>query len=487
MINSEGKEHLVEAVLEYCEDIVTVKDLNLNYVAYNKAFLKILGVDDDAQVVGHSVYEVLPRGCVEAVADNSKKAIDNLKSYTFTYVLERPCLSKIIKQTITPIIKNGRVESLLSISADVTNEESLKAQLIDKNYQMNTLISNLPFNVYIKDKNRNLAVATENSRNFVLNGVDSYANDIQIDIVEAGAETANEDNYVLQNGKALIKEKVAFDKNRKQHYYRVHKAPILNVNNEVNGLLTIAKNIDKEKQLENQKNLFLATLSHDLKNPLLAQISSLDMLYKKYADTFDADSREILELVIESSKYMKDMLYTLLKTCKESNGAIQLNRTYFDVDKVIQRSAKEISNWADSRGITIVIDSKLDGSAKLFADELQFKRVIGNLFNNAVNYAFENTTIKISASIESNCLKICVENTSEVIPEDLKPHIFDKYVCGNNLRNTNNIGLGLYFCRKIIEVHNGTIKLHANGTQNCFEVSIPLLTEKDAQLNEVVL
>ena len=269
--------------------------------------------------------EALSRGAAYTVfVENSKKVIETLE--TRSYVFRHVGINKIIKQTTTPIIRDGKIRGLLTVSSDVTKEENLKASLIDKNYQLNTLLKTLPLLVYMKDKDRNLIVASDNARNFVFNGVDAYSDDIVIDMEQAEQESENEDNYVLQNKKPLKKEKAAVDKDGKLHWYKISKAPIINSKNEVNGLVSIAKNIDKEKQLEKQRDLFLATLTHDLKNPLQAQISSLEMLYKEYYGKIDAEHQEIMELVIESSKYMRDMLCTLLKTCRDNSGIIQLER-----------------------------------------------------------------------------------------------------------------------------------------------------------------
>ena len=327
MIDIESKEHLLNAVLEYCEDIVTVKDLSLKYVAYNNAFLKAINATLDTPILGEKVTTVLPFDCVDLLEHHAKLAINTLEKQVYMLVLSYPTGNKIFKQTITPIIENGVAKGILSVSTDVTTEENLKAKLISKNYQLNTLIDNLPILIYMKDKDRNIIVANNNTKQFVYNGIDVFCNNLKIDVTANEEETFNEDNYVLQNKKHLRKEKVALDENGESHWYKVHKAPILTENNEIMGLVTIAKNIDAEKTLENQKSLFLATLSHDLKNPLQAQISTLELFNKGAFGELNNTQKEILEMMLESSKYMREMLYTLLKTGKDNNGRILLTRS----------------------------------------------------------------------------------------------------------------------------------------------------------------
>lgn len=485
MINLEAKEHFLAAVLEYCEDIVTVKDKDLNYIAYNKSFRKIIGVSDNFVITGKSVTDVLGSDTAEILINTSYKAISTNETQTCIFKLKSK--NKIIKQTITPIFNNNKIEGLLAISSDVTTEESLKKKLINKNLLLNTLINNLPFLVYMKDNDRNIIAANDIAKHFLKEGIDTYANNIKINLDESEEVTKNEDNYVLENKKQLIKEKSAIDALGKLHWYKIHKSPILTENNDINGLLTIAENIDKEKCAENQKELFLATLSHDLKNPLLAQIYSLERLYKQFYSKINEEQREILELIIESSKYMRDMLCTLLKTCKESNGIINLHRTNFNIEQLLNRCIKEIKDMALTKNIDIDCLTTKINIPQICADEIQIRRVLSNILNNAVNYAFENSTLNIKLYSKNNSIFISVKNNSYEVPKKLKANIFDKYVCGDYSQSNNGVGLGLYFCKKIVEAHDGNIKLITNGTINEFIIELPLLKENSAFVTEVVL
>lgn len=490
MIDIEGKEHLLDAIFEYCEDIITVKDLDLKYIAYNKAFLKsIIEGDEKTPIIGKSIDEVFPNNeCAQVVINNAQKAISELETNCYTFRHKIHGVNKIIKQTTTPIVRDGIVCGVLSVSRDVTREENLKTRLLEKNYQLNTLLENLPLLVYMKDKNRNLVVANNESRNFVLNGIDSYSDGVEIDMKDALPEVENEDNYVLQNKKYLQKEKVVKGSDGKQHWYKIHKAPILTSNNEINGLVAIAKNIDADKKLEHQRDLFLATLSHDLKNPLQAQISSLQMLYREYYGKIDEGHQEVMALIIESAKYMKDMLCTLLKTCKQNNGIIQLVYSRFDILSLMTKSIREVRDLGKIKNVEIRFNSKLTEDEKLmYADENQLRRVIGNMLNNAINYAFENSVVDISIKLENGFYVFDFKNESEEISESLKVNIFDKYVCGNPLESNSGVGLGLYFCRRILEAHDGTISLDNIGTKNTFSIKIPKLDENSALITEVAL
>ena len=190
-------------------------------------------------------------------------------------------------------------------------------------------------------------------------------------------------------------------------------------------------------------------------------------------------------MIIESSKYMKNMLYTLLRTSKDNNGVIQLSRNWFSLNDLTTKCVKEIKDLGAAKNIRIILNLKKD--KKIYADEVQIRRVIGNMLNNGINYAFENTDVNVEVGYEKNSFVIKISNHSPEISDNLEPHIFDKYVCGNPLENSNGIGLGLYFCKKILEAHEGKIKLERDGTLNTFIVNIPPVNENSALISEVAL
>ena len=483
-----GKEYLFASVLKYCEDIITVKDLNLRYIAHNDSFLKLMGKKTNFSFVGMHMRDVISQHSSEVIEENLKDVIETLQTKSYVFHVNTERINKIIKQTSTPIIHEGKLEGILSISYDVTYEENLRAKLIEKNFQLRTLIENLPMLVYMKDKNRKLTVSTKASKDFVFNGYDKFAEGVQLDMDYSADNTENEDKFVLEHKELLVKEKSARDVNGKSHWYRIYKAPIIAPKQEACGLVTIAMNIDKEKQAENQKNLFLAALTHDLKNPLQAQISTLEMLNKGMFGDLNETQKEMLDMVIESSEYMRSMLHSLLQSCKDNNGVIFLHKNKFDIENLVKKCVKEVKNWGLSKGVNIKFSGLKSSDNKLFyADEHQMCRVIGNIMNNSVNYAYDDTDVIVKLNKTDDKIVLSVTNTSDEISQDLADIIFDKYVCGNNLQSNINVGLGLYFCKKVVNAHQGEISLLAEKNKNTFLIELPFVDENTSFIQEVVL
>lgn len=226
-----------------------------------------------------------------------------------------------------------------------------------------------------------------------------------------------------------------------------------------------------------KKELFFAELAHDLKNPIDAQLLSLKMLSDGAFGRLNSEQNEIIEIILESTNYMHNMLHTILNMYKYSNCIISLTKSKFSAKDLIQNCINEIKHFACHKNIEIIFEIK-NKNVEILADIIQLRRVISNLLNNALNYSFENSCLYIKIDKESDIMIFEFENSGPEITDDVKKHIFEKYFSSSKI----GTGLGLYFSRKIIEAHDGKIYLNAKGTSNKFIFEIPINNSKQASI-----
>lgn len=465
---------LLSGIMENCQEIITVKDINYKYLVFNNAFLNHFKFLKEGEIIGKSIFELISEKNAMIIKNNIDKSIETGLPQTYVLEVNKGDKFKIIKQTSTPLISNGKVKYILSISRDITKDKILMNELIKKNSQLKTLLEYLPALVYMKNKSKKYILGTKYAKDFVFKGHDRYSNKV-IDILKAQEETETEDNYVLKNRKTLKKIKTVTDTNGQTHWYRTIKAPIIRVDNVIDGLVTITKNIDNEKELENQKDLFIATLVHDLKNPLLAQISSINQCYKGVFGELNDTQKEILSLTLESANYMKEMLYTLINTYKYDNGNIQLNKKKINIENLINTCIKEHLPMSNEQKVKLIYNSSLKKDEKFIsADEKQLRRVITNLLSNGINYAYKDTDFNITTEIHNEILEISLENSGPPIDKNTQKHLFEKYISNANKYQKVGFGLGLYLSKKIIEAHNGKIYFIQNGNLNKFVIELPI-------------
>lgn len=464
---------LQNAIIENSDDIVTLKDINLHYVSCNKAFLRLLGLKDKVSVIDKKINELFDEKNSRIIRKNCEIIKKTMDSKSFVFEMENGLYSKLIKTTAYPILKDGVLNGILSVSKDVTQEEKLKIHIIEKFGLVNALLENVPVLAYMKDLQNNYIVGTKYSKEFFFQGIDYYAGNIQLDLDDSLNMSQEEDSYVINSKKTLIKEKIYKSVDGGEHWYKLYKTPIFDEKGEVNGVITLAQNIDNDKKLDAQKELFLATMTHDLKNLLQAQISSLQLLSKGKFGAVSENQKEILGMINESASFMREMIYSILSTYKYENGMVRLNKINFNIDELIQICIEESQFLAQEKNIVIEYKKKSDISV-VNADEAQIRRVISNILNNGINYAYKNTKIIVTTFEDQDNIYIKIRNVSEPIPENMKKRIFDKYVVGTGTNKIRGIGLGLYFCKKVIDAHNGRIFLNAYDENNEFVIELPI-------------
>ena len=242
--------------------------------------------------------------------------------------------------------------------------------------------------------------------------------------------------------------------------------------------------INDEKILQAQRETFVASVSHDLKNPTIAQIRSLELLLKGNFGKLSPGQAELLEMILDSCRYMNGMLSSLLATYRNYGGAVKLNFAEFSLAELVMECISEMMYVARDKNLNI--KTFFCEANQVCADRVQIKRVIMNLLSNAIKYAYKNTDLRIS--VYKNEKDICFEfeNKSQYIPEEKRKAVFERYVSYAGVHKELGIGLGLYASKKIIESHNGKIYVKSfKDEKNIFGFKIP--AEQKSDCKKVVL
>ena len=245
------------------------------------------------------------------------------------------------------------------------------------------------------------------------------------------------------------------------------------------------KYISREKNLQVQRETYVASIGHDLKNPTIAQIRSLELLLKGAFGEISEEQKDLLSMILDSCRYMNGMLSSLLDTYRNYGGAIKLQFSEFSMLELVNECVSEMLYVARDK----MLDIKLNSSENCFiyADKVQIRRVIMNLLSNAIKYAYKNTELELNVINESKNVIFEFKNRSPYIPDDKQENIFARYVSYADAHKELGIGLGLYASKKIIESHNGIMYVKSStDDRNTFGFKIPLKQPKNL-LREVYL
>ena len=372
------------------------------------------------------------------------------------------------------------ISSLALRIISVREAKKLKAKIDTQNSQLLAILNSAPCSIYLKTTDGIIKQA--NNFHSKLTGLDAekligekaskFFKDID--------EEENSDIEVAQKGITIISEKkLETIEGKCVGWYKITKSPVFNEDNKVINILVILQNIDEEKKLEERKNTFIATMTHDLKTPTLAQIRALDLLLNNTFGELKPNQQEIITQIKNSCNYMSNLIFTILDTYMYENGRVKINKDEFNIKELIQETTKEVSNLLIEKEQNIILKSNIHSST-VYCDQIQIKRVLINLIANAISYGNRNTDIVINLDETENSILLNVKNTANYIPEDILKHVFDKYKPTSTQRfKKTSSGLGLYLSKKIIDAHLGKVHAYSSEDGTCiFGFELPKYTKE---------
>lgn len=274
-----------------------------------------------------------------------------------------------------------------------------------------------------------------------------------------------------------VKYRLEFDKNS---VFEIISSPVM-ADDTLTGIISIGRDMTFETKIKEQRESFVATLTHDLKTPTLAQIRMIELLLDDAFGKTSLMQKEMLNQILKSCKYMQQMISYVLSTYKFENGKANLVKEDFNLAGLIEECCLELNSLNVDKNLKFITKFNIKNPIAE-GDRAQLKRVIINMISNAVSYAFNNTEIEIVLEENDNDIIFYTVNKSPYMSKDVLNHIFDKYVSGSACTkfNKTGTGLGLYLSEQIITAHNGKIFAESfDDNRNKIGFSVPK-TQKEA-------
>lgn len=243
----------------------------------------------------------------------------------------------------------------------------------------------------------------------------------------------------------------------------------------------IQEYIEREKEAQSLKTDFIASLTHDLKVPIIAQDKTFDLLLDgKFGELNDTQKEALLNIKI-SNMDLKYLIEALLETYKLEHAKLNLNISYgVDVISTVKEIISQIEPIAIAHNSTINFTfSKAEIVADI--DTFLIKRVLHNLILNALTYS-SSKKVDVKLSTSNNDLKIDVKDYGVGIDEAEVKKIFDKFYSGATKYLKSSTGLGLYISNKIVKLHKGKLRVSSKENEGTtFSIILPLKYEEQIE------
>jgi PAS domain S-box-containing protein len=222
------------------------------------------------------------------------------------------------------------------------------------------------------------------------------------------------------------------------------------------------------------KDTFLAMLGHELRNPLGAISSAVQVLgHPAAGDEEIGPARDVIE---RQARHLGRIVDDLLDVSRAVSGKIALQRDAVDVADVVQRALRLLGNTGSTEAHRISVDA---ASVWILGDAVRMEQVVTNLMHNALKYTPPGGTIDLAVRAENGMAVLSVRDSGVGIPAALLPRVFDVFVQGDHSldRTAGGLGIGLTLVRGIVELHGGTVEATSEGLGkgSCFTVRLPAM------------
>ena len=245
-------------------------------------------------------------------------------------------------------------------------------------------------------------------------------------------------------------------------------------------VVAVIRNVSYQKENERLRDDFIATLTHDLRTPLLAAISGLDFMLKGTLGEISEKQKELTLAMKKSNEDMLGLTNALLEVYRYEAGKIFLCKTRFCVNELIKDCAKELEVLFKQNNTEIIFDFENE-ELMINADKNEIRRVISNLLGNAIKHGGENTKVIVRSQKIGKDAQISVEDNGVGLSKEDQMKLFRRFSQGTSKRRSCSTGLGLYLSRRIVEAHNGSIWVESEvdkGSKFIFNLKNAALEDK---------
>ncbi len=244
------------------------------------------------------------------------------------------------------------------------------------------------------------------------------------------------------------------------------------------ALATEKQIVDRLAQVDQTKNDFLATASHELRTPITSIIGYAELLLADDTGALPAMHHQIVGRIRRNGRRLLGLIEDMLAMGQVEVGSFHFDRRPIDLRRPVAQAVAEASVDLEAKRLTVELALGED-PVIVEGDEEKLERVFAHLLNNAVKFSHESDTVVVTVAREHDEAIATVADTGLGIPREDQDHLFDRFYRGANAHELaiQGVGLGLSIASSIVVGHGGSIEVHSEpGRGSTFAVRMPAST-----------
>lgn len=281
----------------------------------------------------------------------------------------------------------------------------------------------------------------------------------------------------------IVREITIVNADYQQHYQLASELVYTPKTGKKLGVVTVIHDVTLERQMDELKESFLHSITHDLRGPMTSIIGFMKFLLDQTAGPITDQQRQMLQIIDHASTRLLGMINDILDVAKIEAGKLEIEPLPVQLNSLIEEVKLLYQPLADKKAIQLNAALPPNAPAESFlvnGDANQIERVIGNLVANAIKFTPTSGLITVSLEDFPDRVRIAVQDNGPGIPDEDKEKIFDKFqqVKGQKRGGT---GLGLTICKYFVELHQGKIWVESEiGKGSRFVFWIPKGLQRSA-------
>ncbi|NQX82280.1 MAG: HAMP domain-containing histidine kinase [Flavobacteriaceae bacterium] len=238
----------------------------------------------------------------------------------------------------------------------------------------------------------------------------------------------------------------------------------------ISSLFYLLYVIRKQKNLSEIKDDFIANISHEFKTPITTISLALEALKNSAIIKDQAKTAKYIGVSSDQLERLKTMVEKLLETSTLEGNSLDLKKENTDIGVFLTRIVEKYNVFNSHRPIKYI--SNIDENIEVSIDKFHFENVIINLLDNAMKYGGEK--IELVLNLVNTKIELSVIDYGNTIKKQHQKQLFEKFyrIPTGDIHNIKGYGIGLYYCKKIIEKHQAKLELNANKGKTSFKIKL---------------
>lgn len=473
------------AIISSSDDAIISKDLQGIITSWNKGAERIFGYTEE-EMIGQPLLKLIPPELHHEEVDILERIgrgerVDHFETVRMNARGERLHISV----TISPLRdEHGRVSGASKVARDITAQKHAIDRIRESEEKFTTMFRNAPVGIVLTDAATG-AIVDANPAFMAMLGLD-LEELRSIDLLASGVHRHPEQRervmtLLTEQGHLRDEEVTLYDRQGRRKEVLLNATPV-QVGPKPHMLvhvedITARKEAELAlRQADRRKDEFLATLAHELRNPLAPLSNALQLL--DLAGDDPATGEQARRMMARQLEHMVHLVDDLMDLSRITRGVIDLRLTTLDLGNILAQAVEATRPQLDRQGHALDV-SPPGQACWVKGDGTRLVQVFSNLLSNAAKYTDPGGRIRLSATCKGDQATITVRDNGIGIAATQLDRVFDMFAQlePNSARSRSGLGIGLSIVQQLVTLHGGTIRADSPGLGHgsTFEVVLPLI------------